>query len=100
MSDSDAVDDFDSDDMEELVAADFSEDEDAVERETRCSGRTMRARKHVDYTREKKDPFFDGYSGISHFGRTRKGGDVRPRAKQVMLSVMFVYIDILYRYIY
>ena len=99
MSDSDAVDEFDSDDMEELVAADFSEDEDAVERE-RCSGRTMRARKHVDYTREKKDPFFDGYSGISHFGRTLKGGDVRPGAKQVMLSAMFVYIDILYRYIY
>ena len=95
-SDSDALSDFDSDDMMHLVEADLSEDEDGAQCK-RERGRTLRARTAVDYTAEKNDEFFSAEKGFTHFGRTRKGGDIRPRAKQVMLPTMFVF---LYRYSY
>lgn len=43
--------------------------------------RSGRKRKQVDYVNEKQDAEFAGVKGYTHFGRTRKGGDVRPRRK-------------------
>ena len=89
----DDADDSDSDweSMGDLVEASFSDDDFS---EQSCSDddaaipapatpvrRSARNRdKEVDYVNEKADKHFCEYKGITHFGRTRKGGDIRPNA--------------------
>ena len=50
--------------------------------------------RNVDYCSETHDNFFSGCAGYTNFGRTRKGGDRRPRAqskeKKKVSSVLFV----------
>ena len=49
----------------------------------------------VDYHAEQVDSFFENEKGYSHFGRTRKGGDRRPRAVNKVrfyLSLHNIYI--------
>ena len=43
------------------------------------STRSRRARRKINYFQEKRDTQFVDYPGLTHFERTRKGGDVRPR---------------------
>ena len=43
------------------------------------STRSRRARRKINYFHEKHDTQFVDYPGLTHFERTRKGGDVRPR---------------------
>lgn len=50
----------------------------------RKSNRNLRNR---NYLVEKCDETFSAYPGITHFGRTRKGGDRRPRSKQKPASI-------------
>ena len=42
--------------------------------------RTLRTNKPVDYTGSATDDFFADQKGYTSFGRTRRGGDRRPRA--------------------
>lgn len=60
-----------------LVDVDQS-DEEAEDAEPRRSKRKIKTK--AVYNREKVDDFFEGEKGYSDFGRTRKGGDRRPRA--------------------
>lgn len=76
-------DDSDSDSMTPLVDVDVSDDEDyepnAMPAPATAVRRSARNRdKEVDYVHEKHDNHFSEYKGLSHFGRTRKGGDMRP----------------------
>ena len=85
MDDSDAS-YFDSDassaTMEDLVAAEFADEDEQVAQVNVKSKRPRRSLARVDYSAEKKDEFFDGVPGYSDFNRTRKGGDVRPNASK------------------
>ena len=49
---------------------------------------SRRRKKDVDYISEKKDNYFDNYPGLTNFGRTRKGGDRRPRASPKCVRVV------------
>ena len=60
--------------MPGLVLAELSDDEESVQ-----PRRSSRARKQVDYGGENHDGFFAECPGYTNFGRTRKGGDKRPR---------------------
>ena len=42
--------------------------------------KSKRSQKPVDYCNETIDKRFEDYPGMTSFGRTRKGGDRRPRA--------------------
>ena len=52
--------------------------------------RSTRKRAKVNYVKENSDSFFEAYPGITHFGRTRKGGDNRPRAREQAVVVVRV----------
>ena len=42
----------------------------------------LRERNSIEYAQERVDTEFVGEKGYAHFGRTRKGGDTRPRGTQ------------------
>ena len=50
--------------------------------------RSSRTKKQVNYCGENHDEFFDDSPGYTNFGRTKKRGDRRPRAKQNDVSSM------------
>ena len=52
--------------------------------------RSTRRRAKVNYNQETSDTFFTAYPGLTHFGRTRKGGDSRPRAREKDVVVVRV----------
>ena len=64
-----------------LVDVDQSDDETEVAEREVVPRRSKRKNKSKPvYHGEKVDDFFEGEKGYSHVGRTRKGGDRRPRA--------------------
>ena len=78
--------------------------DDASEEEWACSSgdeaqttspkrtrKSKRSRKAVHYFDEKIDKQFADYPGMTSFGRTRKGGDRRPRAVGKVSSIHGVY---------
>ena len=69
---------------EPLVDVDDSEDEGD---EINCVRISTRKRKAANYVNEKADDFFSDSPGYTNFGRTRKGGDRRPRAENKPVSV-------------
>ena len=54
------------------------EEEDAVTPPPKRA-KSARTKKAVDYSAENQDEFFMDTKGYTSFGRTRKGGDRRPR---------------------
>ena len=65
---------------EEFVPGSEGED---CEGELCCAKPALRRRKRtVDYWSESVDTTFNDRPGYTHFGRTRKGGDVRPLRKE------------------
>ena len=61
-----------------LVHVDDSDSDDEAPRES-TGRRSTRKRKPVKYVGSATDTFFSGLPGYTHIGRTRKGGDKRPR---------------------
>ena len=74
-----------------LVNAPDSEDESD---EIPCARISTRKRKAANYVNEKTDDFFDNCSGYTSFGRTRKGGDRRPRAENKPVSACCLHCKI------
>ena len=73
---------MDSDDSE----YEDDQEKDAEATDVEHCGKRKRPRRgvpQVNYSKEKKDTFFNGVRGYTNFNRTRKGGDVRPNAKEV-----------------
>lgn len=69
-------------DMPPLADADYSDsdsDSDTAEASAVHVRRSARQRCGVNYVANNIDTTFNDRPGYSHFGRTRKGGDIRPR---------------------
>ena len=65
---------------EEVQAFEPSEEVQASASLRRGKRRCATNRK-INYADEKQDQFFSNMTGLTSFGRTRKGGDKRPNAK-------------------
>ena len=72
---------YSSDDFSEETCSDDDDDTiPAPATPVRRSGRNRDKEVDYDYVNEKADNHFCEYKGITHFGRTRRGGDIRPNA--------------------